>query len=655
MAYLVIVPSHSKDLYDSFKITFKSVILMNNTIDDTNFIIKFINSNNFGKLIFVDYIDEYAEVINGLYKKYDIKFIYTYSLASLSDPYKLDAFNSIYSYYKNKIVDSIGFVDWSFYNVFLTKGDNVFKINLDVPKVLNNNIKTGQIGLINNENEGTHSFYNELSAISLSNKFVANLFAPNKVTMDFVDLFNVSVNISDSFDDLISSNDVNLYINFTNNDVCTFIKSMDCGVPCIIGNNTFLIDYPILCDYLMVKSDDNIDEIRDKIDYVIKNKEKIMKEYNKFRSDYSNSVVSSTKNFIGEIECSLDSNDYEKLISIVVPVYNTEEYLVNSLESILSAVIDDCEILVINDGSSDGSDDIINEYVLKYPNLIRYIKQENKGLGNVRNVALREAKGKYIASIDSDDSINYNFFRDSIKYLKDDVDIVIYDFCSVTSDGKFQTPAIDPVFNSENRYCGLLYTTIMPSTCNKIIKKSLFDKLDIKYIEDKYEDLSTNPFILLSAQTIKYIPKGYYEYYIRDGSIMRSSSGYSMIDVLKIFDERFKKYSKYFNVLSDDFKFFTYSWRIEEFIMNQLYSIDESELKQFIDYIYDNIFDIVSCIFSSNRYNSVIDGLKDEKNIKYIKDRNKSFNKKKLFEFIVDARKKSNYFKLTPSIIYYGE
>ena len=82
------------------------------------------------------------------------------------------------------------------------------------------------------------------------------------------------------------------------------------------------------------------------------------------------------------------------LLTAVVPVYNTAAYIPECMDSIINAQIDNMEILVINDGSTDNSEEIIKHYVEKYPRLVKYIKQENHGLGNVRNVGLEHAKGK---------------------------------------------------------------------------------------------------------------------------------------------------------------------------------------------------------------------------------------------------------------------
>ena len=71
------------------------------------------------------------------------------------------------------------------------------------------------------------------------------------------------------------------------------------------------------------------------------------------------------------------------------------------------------------------------------------------GLGNVRNVGLKEARGKYIASIDSDDTINIDFFQDAEEYLQKDIDIVMYDWLTVTNTDSYETSASDWIFNNK--------------------------------------------------------------------------------------------------------------------------------------------------------------------------------------------------------------
>ncbi len=651
--YLVIVPQMSSMYYDALTYTFKNTILLKNNIDDIAFVTELINKNNIKQLIFVDYIVEYERILSNLKEDHEIKYIFTNSLGALSSPFLYSVFQGIYTNYKKRKVNKIGFLDNGMYETFRHKGDNVNYLKLDVEPETAEKVDSNTVGILSDENKDTHSFYNEMSAVKLTNQYAAKIVKCNKVTKKFAKTFDITLEEVEQ-EEVMKNNIVNLNVNFTENHYLYFIKSMDLGIPCLLGNSDLLDHYKTLKEYLVVKSDDDINEIKDKIQLAIKNTKAIQKEYLNFRKDYSKDSKKLVEEFLEtEVEEETADSKEDLLITVVVPVYNTADYLEKSLCSIIDAIPEKTEILIINDGSTDNSEEIILKFKEEYPDIIRYIKQKNHGLGNVRNVGLKEAKGKYIASIDSDDTIHKDFFQDALEYLENDIDIVMCDWLTITNETKFETAALDYIFNTIDPYQGLLYTTIMPSTCNKIIKKSLFEDLKIHYIEDKYEDLSTNPFVMLKAKTIKYIPKPYYEYYIRSNSIMRSSAGLSMIDVLKIVEERLNKYKKYCNVDMNTFKYYTYSWRMEEYIMNQLYTIEEKELKNYIDYIEKNIKDLMLEIFQNEKYQDTINQL-SKKDRDYIIRRNAALKTNKLLSFIKEVRKTKKYYKISPGVIYYG-
>ena len=535
--------------------------------------------------------------------------------------------------------------------------DNVTYINLDIAKAkkVPEKYDKEMIGILNDQHSPLHSFYNELSAIKLTNHYKVKLAKPNKITRNFLKLFRIKHKIT-SKNNLHLENAVNLYVNFSNDIETTILKSFDSNTPCILGNTNIFDDYKYLKENLVLKSDDNVNEIAEKIKLVSENRDKILEEYNSFRKSYTEKSKKTIEEFLErKIMPKAKKESKQPLLSIIVPVYNTEQYLRNCLNSILDAGIEDMEILIINDGSTDNSEKIILKYQKNFPKIIRYIKQKNHGLGSVRNLGLKEARGKYIASVDSDDTINIEFLDSALEYLEHDVDIVVYDWLTITNTEKYKTDASDYIFNNDswNRYEALLYTTIMPSACNKIVKKELFKDLDIKYIEDKFEDLSTTPFVLLKAETIKYINRPYYEYYIRSGSIMRTKPGYSMIDVIKLVDERLKKYNEYINVNIEDFKYYTYSWRIEEYVLNQLYTIDEEEIAEFTKYLNKNFKTIMLDVFNGNKYQEMLEKLPKEYK-EYIDKRNKAIKANRLAKFIKDAREKNEYYTITPAIIYYG-
>lgn len=655
--YLVIVPSMTSDLLESFKYSFKNVVLMKNDLDDLEFMIDFINKNNFKKLIFVDFQVEYEQLIARLKVEPKIDFIFTRSLGALTDKFIYDVFMKVYELYR-QYNSSLGLLDKGLFDSLKRQKEKVKYLMIDIEEKCEEvEYKNTTIGLLNNEEDPKHSFYNELSAIKLIDNMKPKICKPTKVTKEFLKAFEINYVVVNSNDSLLEGNIVNLYINFAANNNSIFFKSMDKGIPCILGNVDFLDNYKYLKDMLVVSSDDNINEIAAKIKLVIENREKICREYKKFRKDYSEKSKETVEDFLNfKINNRVGVTDKDELLmTVVVPVYNVEKYLANSLDSIIEASIDDMEILVVNDGSTDNSEEIILKYQKMYPKLIRYIKQENHGLGNVRNVGLKEARGKYIASIDSDDTINPLFFEETLKYMKEDIDIIICDWLTVTDETRYETAALDYIFNDINRYEGLLYTTIMPSTCNKIVKKSLYEELDLTYIEDKFEDLSTNPFVMLRAETIKYINKPYYEYYIRSNSIMRTKPGLSMIDIIKNVNERLEKYKDYINVDIEKFKYYTFSWRIEEYVINQLYTIDEEEIDNYVKYMTTNLKNIMLDTFNNSLYKERLNTLKTKELKDYIVKRNKAFEKGTLTKFIKNARKEDKYYKLTPPIIYYGE
>ena len=647
---LVILPSYHEDKLEAFEYSFKNVMILDFK-DGVRDQIDIICNNNFKQLIFVDYMLEYNEMISYLKKKHIIKIIFTKALGALPNEFNTIIYNGVMSLIKNNNIKNIAFLDKNLYEVY-KKSINCYHIRLDIPiKSSEKNFDKKRIGILNNSDNHMHSYYNSLSALKF-NDYTANIKKLDPNTKDFLSLFDIKYKENENN---YSNNLVNLYINFSDNDNLVFLKSMDANVPCILGNNE-LLKGTELEKLLMVKSDDNIDEISQKIEEVAKNREKINKIYKEYRKAYSENSRKEISTFLELKEEKKEIRDKDEyLISIVVPVYNTEQYLAKCLDSIIKAipkrVEDKIEILVINDGSTDNSEKVIEKYQEKYKKLIKGIKQENHGLGNVRNVGLKISKGKYIASIDSDDTINEDFFESCIDDLLNDVDIVINNWLTITDTGNYETSAIDWVFKKNSLYEGLLYTTIMPSTCNKIIKKELYTKLNIKFLEDKYEDLSTNPLIMLEAKTIRYINKPYYEYYIRSNSIMRSSAGLSMINVIKELDNRLENNKDLFNIDIEKFKYYTYSWRIEEYIMNPMYSIEEDKIDEYIGYINDNIFEIITKIFENKYYKEMLSNLKDDKR-EYISKRNKAIKEKKLISFLKNNK---DIIKLTPPIIYYGD
>ena len=98
-------------------------------------------------------------------------------------------------------------------------------------------------------------------------------------------------------------------------------------------------------------------------------------------------------------------------ISVIVPIYNVEEYLEKCLDSLVNQTLKDIEIILINDGSPDNSEEIVNKYLKKYKEKIIYHKKENEGQGIARNYGINLAKGEFISFVDSDDYVDKTMFE----------------------------------------------------------------------------------------------------------------------------------------------------------------------------------------------------------------------------------------------------
>lgn len=239
-------------------------------------------------------------------------------------------------------------------------------------------------------------------------------------------------------------------------------------------------------------------------------------------------------------------------LSVIILVYNTEEYFKRCLDSVLLATrqTESAEILVINDGSPGNIDELIKEYLEKDSDIVTYYKKDNTGPGDSRNFGIEKSHGKYVTFVDSDDEVHKNYYKEAIETMhKKNADIVVVDIETNKAGEKHRTHAKN--VNIEDDRWGCIDISIMPQPCNKIVKQELYKYVDYPY-GVIYEDLATTLILLLKAENVVYIPKMYYKYYIRIGSIMHrefSEKKFEIIDVLKIL---FLRIDKLDDVLVDE-------------------------------------------------------------------------------------------------------
>ena len=166
-------------------------------------------------------------------------------------------------------------------------------------------------------------------------------------------------------------------------------------------------------------------------------------------------------------------------ISVIVPVYNVEKYIDKCLDNLVNQTLKDIEIIVVNDGSPDNSQDIINSYQKKYPRMIKSFIKPNGGLSDARNYGIKKAQGEYIAFLDSDDYIEIDAYEKMYKKAElKDFDIVVCDLNYVYEDGSVKR--VSSKIEHDTTNIKNVYINMYPCVWNKIYKKTLFEN-DIEF------------------------------------------------------------------------------------------------------------------------------------------------------------------------------
>ncbi len=228
------------------------------------------------------------------------------------------------------------------------------------------------------------------------------------------------------------------------------------------------------------------------------------------------------------------------MVSVIVPVYNVEKFLKKCLDSIVKQTFHDFEVIIVNDGSTDNSGVIAQQYVENYSN-VRVITQKNGGLGAARNTGIRAAKGEYLLFVDSDDTIGENTLQVLTEAAnRNGADLVIFDYMEEDVNGN--TLKISRGCLQDNPDTTLLSCPQLlldwPSACNKLYCRKLFTNTDI-YFPGRawYEDFRTIPKILTSASHIEYVNEPFYHYLQRPGSIMHSVQVERNREILDAFED----------------------------------------------------------------------------------------------------------------------
>lgn len=215
-------------------------------------------------------------------------------------------------------------------------------------------------------------------------------------------------------------------------------------------------------------------------------------------------------------------------VSIIIPVFNSEKFLNECINSVIDQPFNDYELILINDGSSDNSGHICEEYSSKNEK-VKIIHQSNKGVSSARNIGLREAKGEWISFVDSDDWISKNYFE-VFNNANPQSDIIFLNLKMYNNKTDYREVVFDKFELDRNNF--LVNHHLHPhffGPCGKFYKAEIIKKNELLFDESLYygEDSLFNLEILKFVKLVSSYPKSFYNYrrYV-DNSLSKNKPSY---------------------------------------------------------------------------------------------------------------------------------
>ena len=212
------------------------------------------------------------------------------------------------------------------------------------------------------------------------------------------------------------------------------------------------------------------------------------------------------------------------MLSIIIPIYNVESYIKKCLDSLLRCIDpNQVEIICVDDGSTDQSSKICDAYQEKYTN-VKVIHQKNKGVAAARNVGLRHAKGEYIAWVDSDDYVSFDWFRTIKDNLNTSPDLLIFDYTvkKGIKDIRWNVGLSSEPTSEEFIYALSCDSRVVSILMNKVIRHEFFTKRKFDEKDIVLEDYHLLTYLAPNLKKIKYVPESLYFYVQRENSLVHT-------------------------------------------------------------------------------------------------------------------------------------
>ena len=273
-------------------------------------------------------------------------------------------------------------------------------------------------------------------------------------------------------------------------------------------------------------------------------------------------------------------------VSVIVPVYNVEKYVEKCIKSLVDQTLQEIEIIAVDDGSKDGSKSIVDNYIKKYPDKIKYLYKENGGLSSARNFGIPYANGEYIAFLDSDDYVEPTMYEEMYNLAKkEDADMVECDFI-------WEYP------NKQKYDYGVVYNGKKEAiekarvvAWNKLIKREIIESEKIEFpFGLRYEDVEFFYKLVPSLNKISFMKKYFIHYVQRENSIANTQNTKTK-DIFKVLNNviEFYKNKGYYEEYKEELEY-TYLRLLLCSSLKRMCKIkDKQERKNALDDTWNNI------------------------------------------------------------------
>ncbi|HFI0790196.1 TPA: glycosyltransferase family 2 protein [Streptococcus suis] len=231
-------------------------------------------------------------------------------------------------------------------------------------------------------------------------------------------------------------------------------------------------------------------------------------------------------------------------VSIIVPVYNTEDYIGECIESILNQSLTDIELILVNDCSTDRSLDILRKYEQIDSRIHIIDSPSNTGVGGARNKGIEHASGQYISFVDSDDFLKGDMFEKLYQQaLIDKADLVLCDTGTFSSDGREKSVWYKPIYGKAQLKD--IFHNTQPTA--RMVAKELIDKINFRFLPGMGEGIYFE--LMIHARHITTVPEKLYIYRSREGSLSTTpnpQNNWKSMENNRIMGERNPDYKDYF-------------------------------------------------------------------------------------------------------------